>query len=343
MAVTRAQVAAAAGVSPAVVSYVINGGPRPVSPATRERVERAIQDLDYRPNALASALRRGKTRMIGLLTDSPVNPFFAELTEAITNEATRHGLALTLGIADVVGEKHLPFLRSVVDHRVDGVIAATDHFSQLASRVLGTVPVVSIQSSHSHVDGTSSEVLFENEHAARLAVEHLIEHGYTEIAAIGGPWHSTSADGRVQGWRDTLLAAGLSAGDELVEYAEFSASGGRGATHALFGHTARHHSRGTRPRALFIASDVQAIGVMQACAELGLRVPEDLALVSVDGTDLALRMSPPLTSVRQPLPLMAAAAINALFAEQGSPESTPAPFQGQLVIGRSCGCHLTDG
>ena len=79
MAVTRADVAALAGVSPAVVSYVINGGPRPVSDRARRRVESAIEELGYRPNAIASALRGGRTRSIGLLTPSPRNPFFAEM------------------------------------------------------------------------------------------------------------------------------------------------------------------------------------------------------------------------------------------------------------------------
>ncbi|MGW8484458.1 LacI family DNA-binding transcriptional regulator [Microbacterium sp. NPDC055903] len=338
MAVTRAQVAAQAGVSPAVVSYVINGGPRPVSADARRRVEQAIADLDYRPNAVASALRRGSTRMIGLLTDSPINPFFAELAEAIAKEATHHGLALTLGIVDVVGEKHVPFLKSVVDHRVDGVIAATDHYSLLANEVLGTVPVVAIQSTRSHVVGTSGEVGFDNEHAARLAVEHLLSHGYPEVACVAGPWHSASADGRLIGWRETLVDAGHPAGDDLVEHAEFSAAGGRAATYALLGPSARHLSRARRPRAIFVSSDVQAIGVLQACAELGLSVPDDVALASIDGTDLALRLSPPLTSVRQPLDQMAAAAIEALLeSTDDSPASTKV-VRGNLVVGLSCGC-----
>lgn len=341
MTVTRAQVAAAAGVSPAVVSYVINGGPRPVSTSARARVEKAIAELDYRPNAVASALRRGSTRMIGLLTESPTNPFFAELAEALAKEATQHQLALTLGIVDIVGEKHVPFLKSVVDHRIDGVIAATDQYSRLASEVLGTVPVISIQSSNSHVDGTSGEICFDNEHAARIAVEHLLEHGYTDIACIAGPWHSTSADGRIIGWRETLESAGLSAGDDLVEHSEFSASGGRSATHALLGSTPRHHSRSSRPRAIFVSSDVQAVGVLQACAELGLRVPEDVALASIDGTDLALRLSPPLTSVRQPVEQMATKAIQALLAAAESAPNRSQIVRGTLIVGRSCGCGAT--
>ncbi|GAB3601176.1 LacI family DNA-binding transcriptional regulator [Microbacterium tumbae] len=338
MAVTRAQVAAAAGVSPAVVSYVINGGPRPVSANARSRVEQAISELDYRPNAVASALRRGSTRMIGLLTDSPINPFYAELAEAIAKEATRHGLALTLGIVDIVGEKHVPFLKSIVDHRVDGVIAATDHYSRLANDVLGAVPVVAIQSTRSRRVGTSSGVAFDNEHAARLAVEHLIAHDHPVIACVAGPWHSASADGRVIGWRETLTTAGLPAGDDLIEHAEFSAAGGRAATYALLGPSARHLSRASRPRAILVSSDVQAIGVLQACAELGLRVPEDVALASIDGTDLALRLSPPLTSVRQPLDQMASAAIEALLAIADDAGPSTEIVRGNLVVGRSCGC-----
>lgn len=275
--------------------------------------------------------------MIGLLTDSPINPFFAELAEAIAKEATQHGLALTIGIVDVVGEKHVPFLKSVVDHRIDGVIASTDQYSLLAKEVLGTVPVVSIQSTGSHVHGTSGEISFDNEHAARIAVEHLLEHDYTEIACIAGPWHSSSADGRIIGWRASLTEAGLRAGDDLIEHAEFSASGGRAATHTLLGATPRHLSR-SRPRAIFVSSDVQAIGVLQACAELGLRVPDDVALVSIDGTDLALRLSPPLTSVRQPVDQMATKAINVLLASADGEPLTSQTVRGTLVVGRSCGC-----
>lgn len=97
MAVTRSDVARAAGVSPAVVSYVLNGGPRPVSAAARSRVEAAIDELDYRPNAIASALRGGSTHSVGMLSPDPLDPYFAELSEAMEREFSSAGYVVLTG------------------------------------------------------------------------------------------------------------------------------------------------------------------------------------------------------------------------------------------------------
>ncbi|MEA5052400.1 MAG: LacI family DNA-binding transcriptional regulator, partial [Propionicimonas sp.] len=120
--VTRGEVAARAGTSPAVVSYVLNGGPRPVSDATRARVLAAIDELSYRPNSIARSLRTQKTMTIGLIVPDTSNPFFGEASRAIEDAAYRQGFMVVLGNATESEERQSSYIRALVDQRVDGLI-----------------------------------------------------------------------------------------------------------------------------------------------------------------------------------------------------------------------------
>ncbi|ACQ78545.1 transcriptional regulator, LacI family [Beutenbergia cavernae DSM 12333] len=343
MAVTRADVAAMAGVSPALVSYVINGGPRPVSDQARRRVEAAIEALGYRPNAIASALRGGMTRSIGLLTPSPVNPFFAEMAEALVLELFQRGNTLSIGITDDDPARETLYLRSFLDRRVDGLIVTSSRAMTSLQRLhADPVPAVVIDRVDDlGVAGGPSSVHVDNLHAATYAVEHLQAHGHRVIGCIAGPWPVALSAERIAGWRAQQERIGADASDALVEHAEFSESGGREAALALLGPEARRRSaRASGPTALFVASDVQAFGAIVACAELGLRVPDDVAIVSLDGTATARFSRPPLTSVRQPVVDMVRAAVGHLLDHIADPELAPAHtvLRGNLVVGRSCGC-----
>jgi Bacterial regulatory proteins, lacI family/Periplasmic binding proteins and sugar binding domain of LacI family len=124
-AVTRADVARYAGVSTAVVSYVMNGGPRKVAPETAARVREAIAQLDYRPNVHAQALRRGTTEMIGLVLADPTNPFFLEFVAAITEAAYAYGRAVVIASARARPDTELTLVDDLVRRRVDGLIVAS--------------------------------------------------------------------------------------------------------------------------------------------------------------------------------------------------------------------------
>lgn len=341
MAVTRAEVARLAGVSPAVVSYVINGGPRQVSPATRARVEAAVEAVGYRPNAIAAALRGGKTRSIGLLTPSPLNPYFAELAEAVERELFACGNVLSIGITDDDPTREVRYLRSFLDRQVDGIMLVSSHaLASVVAAGISSTPLIVLDRTEQSA-GVSS-VHIDNVRGSAYAVEHLQSHGHTLLACIAGPWAVQVSADRVDGWRQQQSMAGLEHGPDLVAHAEFSEAGGLDAAHALLGPDGRPTAlRGRRPSALFVSSDIQARGAMRACDELGLRIPDDVAMVSFDGTRAAAFTRPPLTTLRQPIAEIAHGAVRHLLARvaDGSIPVEHRVTQGHLVVGQSCGCE----
>lgn len=336
MAVTRSDVALLAGVSPAVVSYVINDGPRPVSPATREKVESAIRELGYRPNAIASALRGGSTRSVGLLTPGQHNPYYAELVESVERQFTELGyLVLTASTSHNRAQEER-YLHSLVDRKVDALLFSSSvTLARSWSNALSEIPVIVLDNV---AEGSGLSGIGWDEHAdAATAVEHLQHHGYPTIGCVSGPPRDPISSARLAGWRAQQESAGLDAGNDLVAANDYSEEGGYAAAVALL------EGRGSaRPRALYVSSDVQAVGVLYACFELGLRVPHDVAVVAHDGTRAASFTTPPLTSLRQDLQYVArvAAAHAVERIESPSAPLLRVTLRGNLVIGQSCGCDL---
>ena len=339
MAVTRSDVARAAGVSPAVVSYVLNNGPRPVAATTRARVLDAVARLDYRPNAIASALRGGSTQTVGLLMPNRNNPFFAELAEAVEQTLGQQGyLALTgstygnSGIADRL-------LRTFVDRQVDGILVAPG--VSLSSAVVQAVEVPMLIFEQLPHRGSFSSVRTDDLADAITSVDHLQVHGHTHIGCIIGPPHTSTEALRLRGWRECQRRSGRPSGDGLVAFAEVSEEGGHQAASSLLSEHGRPWAvYGHRPTALFVASDVQAIGALSACWELGLRVPGDVAVLSMGGTKAARYAIPVLTTMRQDVEYLATSACNRLLDQIRVPETPPSHLEltGNLVIGRTCGC-----
>lgn len=345
---TRSDVARLAQVSPAVVSYVVNGGPRPVSKAARERVEAAIKTLDYRPNALANAFRHGRTRSIGLLLPSPVNPFYAELAATVEAELLAADYIASMAISTFNAERDAQHLRSFIDRRMDGIIIAAGASLPNAAPALDHLPHV-IMDTGSGIGTRSTprlRVHTDEAHDVARAVDHLKLHRHRAIACIAGPpsW-SANAD-RVSIWRDQLRRDGLPAGDDLLAHADLTEQGGAAALHSLLAEDSyRRSRRDHHPTAVFVASDVQAFGVLRACYELGIAVPQDLAVVSFDGVASAGYTQPRLTTMRQPLGEIVRTATRLLVKqiETGDRPSSPrtVAIRGNLVIGESCGCLPT--
>lgn len=337
--VTRSDVAQAAGVSPAVVSYVLNKGPRPVSHALRVRVEEAVSRLGYRPNAIAAALRAGSTQSIGLLSPNPRNPFFAELAEAIERKFSERGYLVLTANTYYDRDREERYLRTFLDRNVDGLIfaAGVSLVASLLPRV--AQPVLVLDGADRHDDWSS--IASADADDAAMAVEHVQRHGPRLIGCITGPPHLPSESARLVGWRRQQDAAGLPAGSELVAYADISEEGGEAAAHQLLSHHGRPWAvHGRRPSALFVASDTQAVGAVYACYELGLKVPEDVAVVSMGGTRAARYTIPPLSTVRQDVDYIAGESAMHLLERIREPAVEPmrVELRGNLVVGRSCGC-----
>ncbi|MFC6158551.1 LacI family DNA-binding transcriptional regulator [Kribbella jiaozuonensis] len=316
--VTRNDVAEYAGVSTAVVSYVVNEGPRKVAPETRERVLEAIRVLGYRPNATARALRMGTTRTFGLITPDGGNPLFAELAKAIDREAASRGYVVLQTSTDGDPATERAKIAELLVRQVSGLLLVAPH--EDPDLTDAEVPAIAIN----RVLPTVSSVRPTYREGARQGVEHLISHGHQVIGlVIGGTGHPE----RELGWQDALESAGLPRGP--IARAAFSREGGYAAAHRLL-------ETVPRPTAIFASSDLQAIGVLRALHESGLHVPEDIAVVAFDGTPETEYTWPPLTVVRQPLELVAQEAVRRLIEGEQSIEALTLPTQ--LILRRSCGC-----
>ena len=326
-AATRTDVARHAGVSTAVVSYVVNNGPRNVAPATRERVLASIRELGYRPNHAARALKLGTNQIIGLVIPDGTNPYFAEYARAVEQAAEQEGLSVIVVNSARVSGHEARLLQRLVSRQVDGILfAASDDGADIDGAIAAGIPVVVLNRA-AGMDGASS-VGIDFFDASKRAVEHLIGHGHTRIGLIGGNLGGAPTSDRENGWRAALAAAGLREGP-LVR-AEFSRTGGYEAGKVLL-------AEAEPPTAIYVISDIQAMGVLRALHEEGARIPEDIAVISFDGSMETEYCWPPLTSMRQPVTEMAKAAIQALTQKPDAPPSHR-QFETELVIRQSCGC-----
>lgn len=323
---TRSDVARLAGTSDAVVSYVMNKGPRPVAAATRERVLAAVEELGYRPNAVARALRTQETHTIAMLVPDISNPFFAEFAQAVQDCAFAQGKVLLLGDSNGSDAREKAYLHRFLEQQVDGLvfIGARRHSSLRLVEDAG-IPAVVLDRP---LDALSvSSVGIDNESAARAATAHLISHGHRRIACVAGPRDQNNAVDRLAGWEYALRDAGITPDPSLVHVDEFSVEGGARAGRALLG--------ASPPSAVFVSSDSQAEGLLAVAHRVGLSVPDDLAVFGFDGTRRSAYSDPAMSVVEQPLKTAAAVAVD-LLTHPGPPEHRQLDFA--LVIRRSCGC-----
>ncbi len=325
--VTAKDVAARAGTSTAVVSYVFNDGPRGVAPQTRERVLRAAAELDYRPNVLARALSFGRTLSVGLIVPDIANRFFGELARALEEAVAEHGNILLIGDSSQRVEREREHIASFVGRRVDSVVmVSVSDDPDLSPFAAAGIPVVAL---HPLPEGiTASSISIDYRAAAAAATRHLLEHGYRSLALFNGPTESAGARQHRDGFTDAVRAL---APDAVVEEHSTQIARAHAAQVAL-----DMLARPSRPRAVYCATDEQAYGVLFACHRLGLRVPDDVAVTGFDGTEHSAYSYPPLTTVRQPLREMAARAI-ALLAGDEEPVCETVDFA--LAVRESCGPH----
>lgn len=345
MVVTRADVASMAGVSPAVVSYVLNPGSRPVSTSARARVEAAVLELGYRPNAVARALRRSSTMSIGLMVPDLANPAISAIARSIEDIAYDLGYVLFLGTVGSDPAREERYLRTYVDRQVDALILMGAHRDELITDFARRgLPIVVLDRVAEGI-GVSSVVPEAFESAAGI-VRHLIStHGHRRIACVSGPRsRSGIAADRVAGWRQALYEAGLDHDDSLVQHAdEVTRASGHQATVSLLDNV--------KPTAFFTSSDVQAVGAIGAIRERGLLVPAHIAVVSYDASELAERAFPGLTSIGPDPVEIARITMDRLIAQLArsdraakSDSQTVDPTETHDVVGTSvvyrgsCGC-----
>ncbi|MFD7559747.1 MULTISPECIES: LacI family DNA-binding transcriptional regulator [unclassified Streptomyces] len=337
--VTRDDVARLAGTSTAVVSYVINNGPRPVAPATRERVLAAIKDLGYRPDRVAQAMASRRTDLIGMIVPDARQPFFAEMAHAVEQAAAERGKMVLVGNSDYRTEREVHYLRAFLGMRVSGLILVSQGMSEQAASEIEAwdARVVLLHERPEAIDDVA--VITDDIGGAQMATRHLLEHGHEYVACIGGIENTPSvgdpvAD-HVEGWRRAMLESGRSTEGRLIEapYNRYDAY--QVALEVL--------ARPDRPTAIFCATDDQAIGVLRAARELRIDVPGELAVAGFDDVKEAALTDPPLTTIASDRTAMARAAVDLVLDDavrvSGSRRERLKQFPSALVVRRSCGCR----
>lgn len=290
---TLEQVARYAGVSRATVSRVVNGSTT-VDPALREIVSKAVEDLDYVPNAAARSLMTRRTDTIALVAEESDDrvfgdPFFAQIVRGVSHELAATGIRLTLSMTQ--NDRDVAALaRYLSSGHTDGVLLISEHGGLgLAERLeAADIPVV-IGGRPLDPRVRAAYVDNDNVGAARVAAQHLRAQGCTRIATIAGPQDMGAGVDRLDGFRRGL---GKTFRKGLVELGDFTTRSGEEAAQRLL-------AKGADFDGLFVASDLMALGAISVLRRAGRRVPEDLKVVGFDDIDLARLAEPALTTLRQ--------------------------------------------
>jgi len=313
MVVTLKEVAMRAGVSPSAVSRSFTIGAS-VSPKTRAKVERAAAELGYAPNALASSLTTGRTKLIGLIANNFHNPLILEVFDLFTRGLQDRGLRpLLVNLSDATDPA--ASLRMLRQYSVDGVIVASSTLPSSFAKAFRNagLPVV-------HAFGRAATapdvhvVGIDNVACGQMAAGALLQRGYTRVAFLGGPAAATSTQDRAAGFLAAL--EGHPAVEVRASYAtDYTFDAGRAEMERLLA--------GTPAQAYFCGDDLLAVGALCAIEEVGLSVPGDIGLIGLNDMEMARWQTIGLTTIRQPVAEIIAAAIDLVVATIATPDLQP--------------------
>lgn len=327
---TMDDVAAAAGVSRALVSLVMRDSPR-ASARARTTVQEAANRLGYRRNLAASNLAARRTMTIGLLLDDLHNPWFADVADGIQAAAELDGYQVILANGRRSSAVESRAIDTFLASRVDGIVVAGSRLTgPRLTEVAAEVPVVAVGRPLS--GPTLGSVCADDVEGARLAVQHLAALGHRRIAHIDGGKGAGSSSRRA-GYVAAMRAAGLGDDTQVVP-GDFTEAAGKQAAQRLL-------QAGEMPTAVFTANDLSAVGVMDALDEAGLGVPRDVSVVGYDNTAFAALHHISLTTIDQPRQQMGRLAASMLLAAlHGTGGLSHVLLQPQLVVRATTGaCH----
>jgi DNA-binding LacI/PurR family transcriptional regulator len=313
MAVTLKDVAELAEVSRSAVSRTFTKGAS-VSEKTRQKVMKAADQLGYSPNALASSLTTGRTKMIGLISNNFHNPVFLEVFDRFTRGLHERDLRpLLVNLTDETDPE--ASIRMLRQYSVDGVIVASSTLPPAFAKSFRDAGIPVVHSFGRHTESPDVDVLgIDNIEAGRMAARALIEHGYTEVGFLGGPPEATSTLDREKGF---LLECAAHKGVlARVSFADaYSFEAGRAEMLALL--------NTPLAEAYFCGDDVLSIGAISALETAGLRVPEDVGIIGLNDIDMAKWENINLTTIHNPFSKIIAASIEQVTALVEDQSITP--------------------
>ena len=321
-----------AGVGIGTASRVLSGSPR-VAAETRARVHAAMERLGYRPSRVARALSKGRTQTLEVMVPLFTRYFYVEVLRGIEAALVDTDYALLIRTIERATDRDRAFEDPCPRGRADGVliVSLTPTAKLLEQLSLAECRAVLVDSD----DPRLSNVTVDHAAAAASAVRHLIALGHRRIASIDhpeDPFAPAYPGGRHKGYRRALAEAGIPPRPEYELMTDFSPEAGAGALDSLL-------ALPEPPTAVFVGSDTQAFGVLEAARRRGLRVPEDLAVVGYNDIELAQYLG--LTSVRVPMREMGQRGVELLLAALHEPDSPPTQVRlpAQLVVRRTCGAR----
>ena len=324
---TIRDVAAAAGISIAVVSRVLNDGTGPVAPATRERVLKVMEELSYRPRTAARELKSGPTTTLGLLLADVTNPFFARLADSIVREARSRGVQVILMTTQEDARLEQDALDTLAARRVGGVIATPTSTNAASWQRLIELDT-NIVFVDRYVEGVveADHVSIDNERSAREATEHLLDLGHTRIGFISGPLSTTTGRARTEGHLATLARRGARVDSQLVCNIPFRGDQGADAVGSLL-------NLADPPTAIIVANTAQVAASVRRIRQSSIRVPDDLSLIVFDDNPWTELFTPALTIMRQPIAMMAAHSVDLALARLGgSAEPHSVVIEAEFVV-----------
>lgn len=321
---TLSDVAAAARVSPATVSRVLNNN-YPVAATTRQRVEEAVRELDYVVNAHARALLHARSGIVGVILNDITDPFFSAIARGVQSAAAELGHLIIIADSEGNPEHEFAYIDMLRRQRAEAIVVtgAAPIDSTYRRRAAALAKAIQAQGSRLVLclrppptrSVKAQVVTVDDVSGSRALVEHLTGLGHTRIAYVTGPPGRTTSNDRLRGFREAMRGAGLAMSDELVERGDFSRASGYEATKRLLG-------KRTVFSALCAANDLMATGVLAALREAGVAVPEQVSVAGFDDVAVASDVHPQLTTVRVPLEEAGRQAVNLAFADGTTGAST---------------------
>ena len=335
MRVTIHDVARTAGVSVATASRALNHKGE-IGPDKRARVLAAAQTLGYAPSSMARALVSGRSRILGVLINNNASPVYAELLRGIEDAANAAGFTLLFSNSADSQEQALHCLATLQSMHVDGLLLTPVQTDRRDIELLQRSSLPFMLLLRHFPDLEADYVIVDNVAGGYLVTSHLLELGHRRIGHLAGPAHTSTAQGRLTGYRQALAERGAPFDQGLLTHADYTIAGGYEGARRLL-------ERSDRPTALFAATDLQAVGVLKAARELGLRIPEDLALAGGDDIELAEFLEVPLTTFRQPAREIGMLGAEILMARLrvGSQALQQVVLKPKLIVRRSSGCRRT--
>ncbi len=328
---TIKDVAARAGVSRQTVSRVINDKAE-VNPETRERVLLAIQELDYRPSAIARSMVAGRTCTLGCIVPNLTDYTFASMIEGAQAEARRQGYFVLTASALTDGDAEAA-LQEMLLRQVDGLLAINPYaderhrfFQPLIEKGMAVVYLGNAPRGE-----PISSVRCDDELGGYEATCYLIDLGHERIATLTGPLNEECSLDRLEGYQRALDEAGLDTQNRLIGTGDWSTESGYRAIRQML-------ETGPEFTAVFVQNDRMAAGVIRCLRDVGLRVPQDVSVIGYDDIPLAAYLEPPLTTLRQPFDLLGQRSVQLLIRALATPPQNPKQvfFKARLIERASC-------